>query len=387
MMVGRILLMMLCIALVAPVASIGDDDSKNEQPSGKKPKKKPKKSTRKKSGGGDVDMSSVPAAKKAEGKALEGLGSAFKVMHTRHYSVLYDTSKESVDEFGTAIERTYRSCMKYTDKLGIKVRKPKRKLMIYYFEAHETYNGHSVALGLGERPQSNPGVYFPHLNFSMFFNFRNQASYKAMRDKAEAEIEGIQEQLRRTKGAERRGLQEKIKRARRRANWSNTRGGDQSESIVQHEVAHQVLWNIGFHNSKTFMANPRWLAEGTAMLFEPIASGKSANIGKVNKERLESYQHMDRAGQLFPLVDMISTPALFHSRQQQSKAYSQSWAMVHYLNRVKKKELKKYIELLNQRSGNYTSTPEQELADFESIFGKPDRLWERKWKKWMKRVR
>lgn len=383
MTVGRILLMMMCISLFAPVTSLADDDSKSKQPTGKKTKKK---SDQKGSGKGGVDMSPVPADKKAEGQALESLGSAFKVLHTRHYSVLYDTSEEAAEEFGTAIERTYHSCMKYTGKLGIKVRKPKRKLLIYYFEAHETYNGHSVKLDLGERPQSNPGVYFPNLNFSMFFNFRNQASYKAMRDKAEAEIESLQEQLRRVKGPERRGLQEKIKQARRRANWSNVQGGDQSESIVQHEVAHQVLWNIGFHNDKTFMANPRWLAEGTAMLFEPIASGKSANIGKVNKERLGDYQSLDQAGQLFPLEALISSPALFHSPQQQGKAYAQSWAIVHYLNRVKKKELKNYIELLNKRPEDYASTPEQEMADFESVFGAPDRLWEGRWKKWMKRV-
>ena len=32
----------------------------------------------------------------------------FRIKHTRHYSVLYNTSKEAVGAFGAAIERTYR---------------------------------------------------------------------------------------------------------------------------------------------------------------------------------------------------------------------------------------------------------------------------------------
>lgn len=379
MNVGRILLASICMALVVPIVSRGDD-AKQKQPA----KKKSKRTGKSKSGG--VDMSSVPPDKERESKTLADLGSGFKIKRTRHYSVLHDTGEEAVGAFATAIERTYGSCMKYASKLGVKVRKPEKKLIILYFSEHETYSGHSNKVGKGERPQSTPGVYFPDLNFGMFYNFQNQSSFKAARENAEKDIERMKAELRGATGAARKGIQDRIKQARAIANRSSVVGGDLSEGIVQHEVSHQVLWNIRFHNAKSFFANPRWFAEGTAQLFEPISTGSSSNIGRVNKDRLEGYQFLAEAGKLIPLREFISSPVYFGPTDV-DRAYPQSWALVHYLNRVKKKKLKEYVEIINKRPEDYVTTPEQEVADFAKVFGDPDRLWERRWKKWMEKVR
>jgi hypothetical protein len=363
--------------------------SKRKRAGKKAVEKKPsKKKGSKKTGRKKADMSDVPPDQANEQEALQKLGEDFQFHRTRHYSVLYNSSEKDVKEFGVAIEQTYRSCVNYNLRLGIDVDVPKKKLLIYYFEQHADYSDHSKLLGMGERPQTTPGVYFPDLNLSMFYNFRNQESFKQAREQAEAQINDLRKRLRTGKPSsqERRDIQRQIAQARRKANWSNVVGGDLSESIVQHEVSHQVMWNIGFHNPKAFLANPRWFAEGTAMMFEPISDGSSANFGAVNQGRLREYQGLDRSRKLLPVRELVSSPVYF-APATMGTAYAQSWALVHYLNRVKRKQVRRYVELINKRGKDYLPTSEDEIATFEKAFGKLDRPWVNKWKRWMKNVR
>lgn len=376
-----------CLLLVQPAFGQSKDTKSKGDSRRKSSKRKKDGAKAKRTKSSDVDMSAVPADEAAEKKALSSLGAEFKTRRTRHYAVLYDTGEKDLDVFCLAIERTYRSCVKYSSKLGIEVRKPKRKLMIFYFDKHAAYSAHSVKLGMGPRPQRTPGFYSPHQNVGMFYNFRNQDSFRQARESAERQIAQLKDRLKSARSAEeRRGIRRQMEQARAQANHSNVVGGDLNERIIQHEVAHQVLWNIGFHNPGQYLANPRWLAEGTALLFEPVAKGNSANIGRVNKLQLGEYRRYVDAGQLFPLRDFLAGDKHFEP-QTMSRAYAQAWGLVHYLNRVKKKKLRVYIALINKRPKRYRPSPDREIEEFETAFGKVDRTWEAKWKTWMKRVR
>jgi hypothetical protein len=336
-----------------------------------------------KAGGGRV---AIKPDEKAEKKALASLGEGFQIKRTQHYSILYNTGEEDIKTFSLAIERTYASCARYSDKLGVPIKAPDRKLIIYYFEHHKDYSAYSEKLGAGPREQSTPGVYLPELNVSMFYNFRNVDSLKKAKDQAEGKIRQLRDQLKGAKSAgERQRIGKEIAAARRTTTATDATGGDLSEAIVQHEVAPQVLWNIGFHNPRKFECNPRWLAEGTAMMFETISKGKSANIGAVNKMRLDEFRELVKQKKLIPLREFISTPAYF-GPQTIGIAYPESWALVHYLNRVKRKELAQYVARLNQRTKKFKPTPEGEIKLFEEVFGPLDAKWIRKWEAWMAKV-
>lgn len=376
-------------------ASAGDGGSDWRQGDEPKPKRTKKGSNSNgggkggtSSGNGKVDMSDIPPDTKAEKKDKASLGESFNLKRTAHYSVFYDTSEDDLRVFAAAIEMTYRSCMNYTQKLGFTAHPPERKLLIYYFEHHKDYSDYAERIGKGPQPQSTPGLYFPDLNRSMFYNFRNQESLKKLREESESKIAQLREQLKQTglSTADRKRIGQEIADARRMANRSNVVGGDISESIVQHEVAHQVLWNIGFHNPKNFFANPRWLAEGTAMMFEPISTGNSANFGRVNEDRLKEFRMLRESGRLIPVRDFIATHGWF-GPQTIDVAYPQAWAIVHYLNRTKRSKLRKYVELVNKRPADYKPEPAKEIADFEKCFGKIDQKWVDAWDGWMKNVR
>jgi hypothetical protein len=362
---------------VSDIARADEDKSKpaSKSPAGSKSKKK-------------LDMSEAPADTKLEKKLLKDLGESFKIKRTLHYSIFYDTSEEDVAIFEHAIERTFRSCGKFCMNLGLEIHLPKKKMISYFFNEFQDYSNMKEKLGAGKAEPSNTGFYLPKNNYSYFYNFRNTPEFKKMRDDAVAKLADLGKQARGTKDpSQRRGIEEEVKKARWLINRTNSFGGGVTEETLQHEVAHQVLWNIGFHNPKEFMTNPRWFAEGIAQLFEPVTDSKGGNIGIVNKERLRNYQQLAEFNQLIPVKDFISTMQPFMRGDAGGLAYPQSWAMAHYLTRVKRAELKKYVELLLKRSKKYKSSPEEEVEAFEKCFGKIDRKWEKKWKDWMKNVR
>ena len=318
---------------------------------------------------------------------LQRLGRRFIARQTAHFCVLADVDEYSSADFLTAIEQTYRSCGRYARQLGVEVHPPDKKLIIFYFAGRDEFNTFVQTMGRGAVPANVPGLYFPDLKRGMFYNYRNDPSLKIARQQADDQIASLQAKLKRGRlmPAERKQISRQIADARARSNRSEVVGGDITETIVQHEVAHQVLWNIGFHNGHNYSANPRWFAEGTAMMFEPISDGASANFGAVNRNRLTGYRNAEQKDQLIPLRELITSPASF-SGETQALAYAESWALVHYLNRAKRQQLQKYVEILKKRPSDYVSTPAQELVDFEVAFGKLDGNWERQWKQWMDRV-
>jgi len=400
----RFLVALLAFTLMpGPSVSAGDPSAGGVEcerggPPGENSRKKrsPKGSEKKPAGGKGsrtkqrkkAGMADVPPDERAEDAALEALGDGFALARTRHYSILYDTKAEDARAFGVSIEQTYRSCMNYSLRLGVDARAPKRKLLICYFDQHADYSVHSERIGKGKRPESEPGVYYPDLNLSMFYDFRNEAGLKRARERAEGRIKELRKQMRGTRLSpeRRKDIRRQIVEARRQANRSNVVGGDVSESIVQHEVAHQVMWNVGFHNPGSFVANPRWFAEGTAMMFEPISDGNSANFGAVNKPRLRDFRALAASGRLAAVRDFISHRSHF-APQTMTAAYAQSWALVHYLNRAKRKAVKKYVASLNRRPAHYVPSPAEEIATFEAAFGRLDAKWDRKWRQWMRKVR
>jgi hypothetical protein len=42
--------------------------------------------------------------------------------------------------------------------------------------------------------------------------------------------------------------------------------------------------------------------------------------------------------------------------------------------------------MITKRPGDYESTPQREIADFEKCFGTLDASWDRAWKTWMTKV-
>lgn len=377
--------------LAEPAETSKGDKAKQAKDKKEKPEKKPKGETEPAAeAGDDADTADIPADEKAEKKNLKKLGENFKVKRTQHYSVLYDTSEEDVAVFNAAIERTYRSCTNYTKRLGMTPKPLKRKLIAHFFNEEAHYRSYA-SKEIGPVPDQAIGLYAHGTNYTYFYNIRNTESFKKSRTEAEQKIAEVGGRMKSGSLSrdERRTLQFELKKARWIVNRTNSFGGGVTEETLQHEVTHQVLYNIQFHNTKNMengTLNPRWFVEGTAQMFEPISDGKAANFGMLNKTAHDGFRALVERHHLIPLKDFVTDPRYLLRSDAGEVGYPQAWAVVHYLNRARPKDLKKYIDLINSRPKDFEGTPEKELATFEKAFGKLDDKWERRWKAWMSKV-
>lgn len=379
----------LSFALIAGTAvaiARGDDDKKADAR-----KSDVKKPSEKKSASRKVDMSDVPRSKKEEKQIRRALGENFKMKHTMHYTVYYDTNEEDVEAFAIAIEATYRSCAKYMLSLGMEPRPLKVKMQSHFFNEFKDYADYFEKVA-GGRPNPNMlGVYVPSTNYTYFYNYRNTPDFKNFRINAEHSIEQLAGDLRnpRVPSGQKKAIRARIKQLKAIMNWTRTFGGGVTEGTLQHEVAHQVLHNLGFHapqrNAKV-RVNPRWFAEGIASLFEPISDGKAANWGQMNKERLDQFRQLHEAKQLAPLKEFIETEKWFQRGDAGGLAYPQAWALCYYLSRTNRNGFKKYAETIRDRSHDFDASAEVELKTFEDAFGKVDKNFENRWLNWMKKV-
>src|SRR5205814_1499812 len=57
---------------------------------------------------------------------------------------------------------------------------------------------------------------------------------------------------------------------------------------IQHEAAHQILFNLGVHSSG--LNSPPWLAEGLATQFEVPQTDRSGKVFRVNQYRLGDFR-------------------------------------------------------------------------------------------------
>lgn len=341
-----------------------------------------------------VDMREVPPDIRNEYVNLrfvaEHIGEGFKIRRSLHYSIIYNTSEEDVAVFEYAIEKTYRACAKWCIGMGLEIHQPQEKLLTHFFNDFTEYQKYSVLMGSPVGGPGTAGFYHPMTNYTYFYNFRNTPGFKNMKANIERQISQLADLLRRgdIPSEQKKAIRLQIRQLRAAQNSVNTYGGDTTEEVLQHEVAHQVLFNIGFHNERAALqfANPRWFAEGMAQLFEPIDKGSGSGFGKVNREKAQMFHNLVKTDRLHPVAGFVSDIRYFFSGDVAGVAYPQSWALAHYLTRTRRKELKAYIQEINTRDGDFEMTPENELKLFEKHFGKVNKTWVNRWKKYMDRV-
>lgn len=331
-----------------------------------------------------------------EKEFIKKLGEDYKIKRTAHFFILYNTEDEITKDFIPRLEKTYDMVTRFASQMKFKVIYPKEKLPVIFCNNFEEYSKRSQQFAGQPAPSQAAGLYYRHpLNFSLFYDMSQVDFIKETNRKAE--------QLQ----AEARGSNDPaVRKAKsREAQWYINQIAqyqqEQNRSVVQHEVAHQLLFNLNVHNHK--VDNPQWLVEGMATLFEPPPGKTGAGFNVINQQRLG-----DIRGTL--IKEVAGAPAASGGRNRpagparqqpvQMKAedfksfianpspsggmlsnegYAQSWAVCYYLVKRKSKQLPAYLELIRKREVNAVITPEQDLADFEKCFGKVDDTFTKKW--------
>ncbi|MEK6642694.1 MAG: DUF1570 domain-containing protein [Planctomycetota bacterium] len=328
----------------------------------------------------------LPHDEKAEAIDLKKLGEGFNIVHAPHFTIFHNVPENEIQGFKAASEKTYSSSVKYMQSLGMTPQYPKAKLHTFYFSNQDQFK--RCANLLEGDPGLSEGKYFLRANRSAFFNLKNRSGGLQSVEATQANINRLKEQLDKAKSqSERQSLQKQIAAEREKEKAAIAYGNDWNTVLLQHELAHQILFNFGFHTQLGCPTNPRWFVEGTALMLESTGNGKSSNIGAVNQLRLRDYRRQEKEGKLIDPKELICGENTFNNAATMNPAYNTAWALTHYLNRTKRTKIRVYADLIKKRTVDYRSTPEQEVETFEAAFGKLDDKWIQKWRDWMKQVR
>ena len=144
-----------------------------------------------------------------------------------------------------------------------------------------------------------------------------------------------------------------------------------SVATVVHEATHQIAFNSGMH--RRYADNPVWLTEGIAMYLEtPDLNSRRGwrTIGRVNQNRLRQFREFAaKRRQADSLQMLLGSNARFAQAETAIDAYSEAWALTHFLIKSKPREFNAYLQTIAAKPLLQWDYPEQRLAEFNDAFG------------------
>lgn len=144
-----------------------------------------------------------------------------------------------------------------------------------------------------------------------------------------------------------------------------------SVTAVVHEATHQIAFNCGMH--RRYADNPIWLTEGIAMYLEtPDLNSRRGwrTIGRVNHNRLKQFREFAaKRRQPDSLQTLLGSNARFGKVETAIDAYSEAWALTHFLIKTKPRDFNAYLQMIAAKPLLQWDNPERRLADFKEAFG------------------
>lgn len=367
----------------------------------------------------------MPVDTGQEAALLKDAGAGFTIKRTEHFVVAYNVPAEVASELTARLERTYTSIYRFCEHNKIKVEYPKQRLEAFFFDRREQYDRYGASISFSSA--GTFGVYSEQTNRSAFLNVHNDphfvelnASLTASRknlDQLSKAIARIRDNrtiielsfsdgrhMRLTKPQARKELDGARRDLHRISNRLENYSDKINRTVIQHETAHQTLYNAGVH--RRMSDNPRWLIEGLACLFETPPGPEGAGIATTNRMRLgdflsavtgtpdpgkvsvENVREAISTGRIASPRDLITKPALFLQHGEGGAThYAVVWALLHYLHRTRTEQLSAYLQAVSSRPHGKHVSPEEELALFEEHFGPLDDAFLQRWATYTCRVR
>jgi hypothetical protein len=329
--------------------------------------------------------------------AAEIVGHPFKTRRTDHFIVVYDASDATVRDLCVRLERTYDGVIRFCSFNEIPFKPLDDRMEVYFFATYAEFDAYARALGTSAGAWS--GFYYSGNNRAAFFDSLDDPALRPLVDDIEARRQAIEsiagDGKRRPKDTNtlNRLRQEMARLERQRDEHVERR----NRLIVQHEAAHQVLYNVGVHVIGG--QNPNWLTEGLACLFETPPGKAGAGAVTINQLRLRDFRDACLAanpgarltdelvrraideGQFAPLRELVGDVRILLDQENRSLLYryAQAWSLVCYLQRARRTEFSNYLRELAQRPVGREFTADEELAAFERAFGSLEENFEKRW--------
>ena len=286
-----------------------------------------------------------------------------------HFVLVYTTSKEAAMKLAARVESVYRWNIKFMRMLKLPLTRPEYKLEVYYFASQQEFDNYTTNVG-GTPRLGILGYYRPDINRSHFFDL---ATFPPI-----ARLLEIMQDTRIP-----------YKQRQRARNILNRWVAFNNLSVTQHEVGHHIHFNIGlfprdvFIDPESYDSLPRWLVEGTTMMFEFPPTKAGASLGTTNHGRLDEFDKIygrhNEHRRLSPqrLKSFILDNNIF--LRGGGSTYSLGWAMVHYFWKKQRDGYAEYMRIISQREPGFNISYTDREKEFEDCFGRVDEDWINEW--------
>lgn len=346
-----------------------------------------------------------------EANLLRVAGRGFEIYRTNHFIIAHNVDPALVQSLSMRLEQTYDSVTRFCRRTGFSLQPLARRLEVVFLDTWPDYQRFSRQSRFN--CEGTYGFYLDVTNRSAFLNVENdpqlikmQAGIKASQDNV-SRMEDTLKSIRGNQPLEivyADGRREQMTKAQAKDHCASAhRELEVLEAqrqnycdrincmVVQHEVAHQVLYNTGAHVRGAM--NPRWLVEGLACIFETPPTSMGSGLGAINQARLKDFRRMvagdgdsqsraltssmyaDAVAQrrMTSLKELVRNGDLFNERGDRGSAhYAVAWALVHYLQRMQGKALASYLREVGERQPGVDVSADEEMQLFEKHFGPID---------------
>jgi hypothetical protein len=293
-------------------------------------------------------------------RLLKEFGPGFQIHHSKHYVIIYNTTRKYAQWSSSLLERLQKGFLAYWKRKGCNVKEPETPLAVVIFGDKESYLRYAQA-ELGPGAGSAIGFYSLQSNRITMYDLTGMQALRR-EDTRRGSLHDITEML------------------------------SQPEAVplvatIVHEATHQIAFNCGMQ--KRFADNPVWLAEGLAMFCETpdLYSSRSwGGIGKVNYDRWDLYRDNANDGNVGSLQSLIVDDKRFKDPRTAVDSYAEAWAWTYFLMTWHTEKFVAYINELSTKPMMTNGGKKGRLADFTKHFGNNFDLLEDEFYRRMSRI-
>jgi len=294
-------------------------------------------------------------------RLLEEMGRGYQVHDSKHYVVVFNTTRAYAKWCSSLLERLQRGFIAFWKGRGCDVKPPETPLAVLIFSNKASYLRYAKE-ELGASAGNAIGYYSLQTNRIVMYDLTGMQALR-------------REQTR-------RGAKRDIT-----ALLSQPEAEPLVATIV-HEATHQISFNCGLQTR--LVDNPVWLGEGLAVYFEtPDLSSKRswAGIGKVNYMRWNLFRQNYRTGKVGRLKTLIIDDTRIRHPRTAVDAYAEAWAWNYFLITWHPKEYTAYLKMIAAKPLLIYDDRQTRLADFQRHFGDDLRALEDEFSRRMSRLK
>jgi hypothetical protein len=308
----------------------------------------------------------------------------FAAYETRRYVVLSDASPGWTGTQAQILERTHHQFHRFCNRLGLEPAPLRHKLVAVAFEDRRAYQRFAVERDDVTNPALS-GYYAPRFDRVVFYHVESNPSVVEARDQLQrmkGEVRELGRQARTARGSEAEALRQVHARYQHHLHEQERRvqrfSVQTTGATTIHEACHQLMFHTGVQSSS--VQYPLWICEGLATTFESDAPEGAFGPDHEYAPRRRAFAALMDVGPLLPLRELVTLCTLPPNDPDRTHiVYSQSYALLSWMSRFRRDELRAYLETMRSQPPGRPSRATH-LQIFERCFGDVDAL-ERAWTK------